>query len=90
MTARKTNPTAAEALGDRVPFSFGGVDYLVTTAGDWPYEALEAYEVGKIATFLRYALGDEQHEAFKATKPKVSEVNEFVTALTSALGISGK
>lgn len=90
MTARKTNPTAAEALGDRVPFSFGGVDYLVPTAGDWPYDALEAFEAGKIATFLRHALGDDQHAAFKATKPKVSEVNDFVDALTGALGVSGK
>jgi hypothetical protein len=88
-TARKTNPSAAEALGDRIPVSFGGVDYLVTTSADWPYEALEAYEDGKIATFLRHVLGDEQHAAFKATRPRVATVNEFVDALTKALGVSG-
>jgi len=86
---RKTTPSAAEALGDRIPVTFGGVDYLVTTSADWPYEALEAYEDGKIATFLRHVLGDEQHSTFKATRPKVSTVNEFVDALTKALGVSG-
>lgn len=86
---RKTSPAAAEALGDRIPVTFQGVDYLVTTSADWPYEALEAYEDGKIATFLRHVLGDEQHNAFKATRPKVSTVNEFVDALTKALGVSG-
>jgi hypothetical protein len=89
MTARKTNPTAAEALDERVPFSFGGVDYLVPTSADWPFEALEAYEDEKIATFLRHVLGDEQMTAFRATKPTVADFQELVVALQKGLGISG-
>jgi len=81
--------TAAEALGERIPLTFGGVDYLILPSSDWPYEALEAFEDGKIATFLRHILGDEQHAAFKATKPTVSTVGEFIQAAQKALGISG-
>lgn len=89
MTARKSNATAAEALGEKVPFSHNGVDYLVPTSADWPYAALEAFETGKIATFLRLILGDAQHAAFVATGPKVSDVNGFVESMQKALGIAG-
>lgn len=88
MTARKS-PTAAEALGDKIPFSARGVDFALTPSSEWDFEALEAYEEGKIALFLRLILGDAQYAAFKATKPKVADVNEFVEALQKALGIEG-
>lgn len=88
-TTRKTTPTAAEALGEKVPFTHNGVDYLVDPTTEWPYEALEAFEDGKLATFLRSVLGEEQHDAFKATKPRVSDVGDLVQAVQAALGISG-
>ncbi len=83
------NPTAAEALDSKIPLTYNGVDYLLVTSSDWDYEALEAYEQGKIATFLRIILGEAQHNAFKATKPKVSDVNSFSQAIQKALGIAG-
>lgn len=83
------NPTAAEALDNKIPFTYNGVDYLLAPSADWDYEALEAYEQGKIATFLRMILGEAQHDAFKATKPKVSDVNAFSLAIQKALGIAG-
>lgn len=89
MTAPKKNPSAAEALSDKVPFTFNGVDYLVTPSADWEYEALEAFEAGRIVTFLRMILGPEQHNAFKATHPKIADVNAFVEAIQKALGILG-
>lgn len=88
MTTPK-NPTAAEALGAPVPFTHDGIDYLVVNSAEWPYEALEAFEDGKIATFLRSVLGDQEHAKFKATKPLLADVNRFVEALQGALGISG-
>lgn len=88
MSATK-NPTAAEALGEKVPFSYNGVDYLLDPSSEWDYEALEAFENGKVVTFLRMILGEEQHAAFKATKPKAGDVNDFLTALQKALGIKG-
>lgn len=89
MTTPRKPAVAAEALGDKVPFNYKGTDYLVDTTADWDYEALEAFESNKIATFLRLVLGDAQHETFKATKPKVGDVNAFVEALQGALGIEG-
>lgn len=88
-TPRKTSATAAEALGERVPLTFEGVDYLVLPSTEWPYEALEAFEQEKIATFLRLILGEEQHDAFKATKPTVAKLREFIPAIQKALGIAG-
>lgn len=88
MAARK-NPIAAEALGDKIAFNYNGADYFVTSTEDWDYEVLEAFEDGKIVTFLRLILGTEQHAAFKATKPKVADVNAFVEAIQKALGIQG-
>jgi hypothetical protein len=80
---------AAEALNEQIPFTFEGVDYLLDPTSEWDYEALEAYESGKIATFLRLVLGEKQHNAFKATKPKVGVVNEFVKEIQKALGLAG-
>ena len=89
MTARKTNPTAAEALDERVPFTFAGVDYLMPATSAWPFEALEAFEDEKIATFLRHVLGTEQMEAFRMTRPTVADFQAFVVAMQKALGIPG-
>jgi hypothetical protein len=92
-TARKTpttkSPTAAEALAAPIPVTFGGVDYDVLPSSEWPFEALEAFEDGKVATFLRHILGEEQTAAFRETKPTVATVREFVVALQGALGIAG-
>jgi hypothetical protein len=89
MTNTNTNPTAAEALGEKIPFSFGGVDYLIATTAEWPFEALEAFEEGKIATFLRLILGDEQLAAFKSTRPTVATTGELSQAIQKAVGVSG-
>ena len=86
--SRKT-ATAAEALGEKIPLSFAGVDFLLDPSTEWSYDALEAYEDGRITAFLRSILGDEQHAAYKATKPKAAGVGDFVRAIQSALGIAG-
>jgi hypothetical protein len=89
MTTRKTSPAAAEALGEAIPLTFAGIDFLVPTTSNWPLTALLAYEDGKIATFVRALLGAEQFAAYLATSPVLSDMNEFVEALQKALGISG-
>lgn len=92
-TARKTSttksPTAAEALGESTPMTFRGVDYDVLPTSEWPFEALEAFEDGKVATFLRLVLGEDQIAAFRETKPTVAVFQEFVVELQAALGIAG-
>ncbi|CCQ44665.1 hypothetical protein ARTSIC4J27_592 [Pseudarthrobacter siccitolerans] len=83
------NPTAAEALGDKVPFTHNGVDYLLDPASEWDVEALEVFESGKVMTFLRLILGEEQYAKYKATKPKAGAVNGFLEGIQKALGIKG-
>lgn len=83
------NPTAAEALGDKVPFTHEGVDYLLEPAAEWSVDALEAFESGKVMTFLRMILGEEQYAKYKATKPKAGAVSAFLEGIQKALGIKG-
>jgi hypothetical protein len=83
------NATAAEALGEKVAFSHNGLDYLVLPTSEWDYEALEAFESGRLVAFLTAVLGPAQHAAFRATKPKVKDVGALVEAIQTALGIAG-
>lgn len=92
MAARKTstsNPVEAEALDLRVEFVWRGETFKVLPSSEWPYEAIEAFEEGQIARFLRAILGEEEHNHFKSLHPKASDVSDFVTAMQSALGIQG-
>lgn len=88
MTTRKS-PAAAEALAEKIPFTSRGVDFELDPSSEWDFEAIEAFENGRIATFLRLILGEKQYAAFKATKPKVGDVDAFVMELQKALGIAG-
>lgn len=89
-TARKTStPAAVEVAEDTVPVVYNGTTFHVPTSSDWPYDALVALEDGHIAAFLRTVLGEEQHEAFVALKPRVRDLEAFVTSLQEAQGIAG-
>lgn len=83
------SPVAAEALAEKIPFAFDGVDYELDPTSEWPYDVLEAYESGRITVFLALILGAEQIAKYKATKPKVADVDKFVMAIQKALGIAG-
>lgn len=87
--ATKKNPVAAEVEGGLVEFEWRGVTFHVPVSDEWPYEALEAFEDGKVTKFLSALLGDEEHDKFKALRPKASDVEEFVVAMQEALGIQG-
>ncbi len=89
MSNVKKPAAAHEALGEAIPMTFRGEEYDLLPTSEWPYEVLEHFEKGRVVAFLVGVLGEEQHERFKATKPKVADVNEFVRALQRALGISG-
>lgn len=85
-----TIPAAAhEALGNKIPFTHNGEDFLVLSTLDWPFEAIEYFEEGKVAKFLRLVLGDEDYARMKKSNPTVRDVNEFSTALQKVLGIQG-
>ncbi|UVK63536.1 tail assembly chaperone [Arthrobacter phage Janeemi] len=90
MTARKTSPAAAEALGEAIPFTFDGKDFVVVPSSEWSFDALEAYEEGRVLAFLREILDEESFKTLRAMKPKASVLGEFVVALQKASGIAGK
>lgn len=60
-------------MSNPISFDHNDVTYTIPPAEDWTVDALEAFEDGKLATLLREILG-EQWAAFKATKPKVSDL----------------
>lgn len=82
-------PTAAEALAERVPFTWRETDFTVLPSSEWPYDALEFYENGMITRFLKEVLGAEEHDRFKALKPKAGDVEDFIKTVQKALGIQG-
>lgn len=91
MTTNSTrkSPTAAEALAAPIVFDYKGTTYSIPTTSDWSYEALELFEEGKLTGFLREVLGEAQLATYKATKPRVSDLADFVGELQKALGIAG-
>lgn len=84
-----TNPTAAEALGEMIPFTFDGDDYLVQPSSEWSWDAMEAYENGRILAFLSEILDDESFAKIRAAKPKAGVLGKFVLAMQKATGIAG-
>jgi hypothetical protein len=89
MTTTRKSATAAEALSEKIPFDYQGVEYEIDPTPEWDYEAFEALSDGLVPIFLRSVLGAEQHARFKATKPKVKDLQGFVEAIKSAAGVSG-
>jgi hypothetical protein len=84
-----TAPIKADALGTAVTFDYDGTEYTVPAASDWPVDALESFEDGKIIATVRAILGAAQWKTFKAASPKVSQLNEMFGALQAAT-IGGK
>lgn len=83
------SPAAHEALAIAVPFHYEGEDYTVSPSAEWDLDVLEAFENGKLVTFLRGVLGDKQFAAYRAKHPKVGDLEPFVVAIQKALGIKG-
>jgi len=82
---------AAEALDVAAPrpFTFDGATYHAFPTDEWTFDALEAYEEGHLARFVREIMPPADYAAFRATKPKVGQIRDFVTALMGGLGVEG-
>lgn len=85
----RTLPAAAEALAEVVPFAYGDAQYAVLPTSEWTVDAVESFEMGRVTTFLRSVVPAEHWQAFKATGPKVPDLNDFVLAIQKAVGVSG-
>lgn len=93
-TATPKSNTAAAAIAEArgatsVEFEYEGAKYRALTSEEWPFEALERYEEGKVALFIGLILEPESLVTFRATKPKVGDLTAFVEAIQGALGIAG-
>lgn len=84
----KSTPAAAEALGERIPVEFRGDTFHIDNPQEWSFDALEALEQGKVATFLVAILGPDAPR-FRALRLRVGDLEEFVQAALSAAGIQG-
>lgn len=93
----KPNPVAAEALAETaeadapvlLPFDFEGATYHAIPTIDWTFEALEAFEEGRLVGFLKSVLPADDYARFRATNPRVSKVRDFFEALTAGAGVEG-
>ncbi|WP_454051467.1 hypothetical protein [Cellulomonas sp. Marseille-Q8402] len=83
--------TARKSESDGTPISFEHQDQTlqVLAPSDWPVDALEAYEEGKVTTFLRAILTPSAWADFKSSEPKVVDLQGLVVAIQEAAGLSG-
>lgn len=66
-----------------------GQHYRLVPTSQWDLEVLEAMEDGKISHILRGILADDGYARLLAAKPKMHEIEAFMTKALKALGISG-
>jgi hypothetical protein len=88
-TRTPANPAAAEAIGSSIPFEFDGEHYTILNSAEWSFDALDALEQNRMATFLREVLGEGSLEKFKATKPKMTDAGRLAKTALEAVGIRG-
>lgn len=83
----ESTPAAkTEAFAGETIFSHDGNEYIVPPANDWSLDSLEAYEDGRMVTFLRELMGAEQWAKFKEKPRKAKDVEELSNALMEATG----
>jgi len=80
---------AAEALGELIPFTFRGLKLELLPTSEWPLDALEAFEEGRVVGFLKIILGADQYGELKGLGLKVPDLEELITDAKDALGIAG-
>jgi hypothetical protein len=79
----------AEATNAPLDFTFENTKYQILPTNEWPFEALEAMEDGKVLTILRHVLVGDGYKTFAATKPNVGRVTAFYEDAQKVLGIAG-
>lgn len=84
-----TTAAKAEARDETLSFRFENVTYRIAPADEWDLDALEAFEDGKVATFLRSVLGADQWAKFRAKPRKVTDLTALAEAMQKAMGLEG-
>lgn len=79
----------SESTGTPIAFEHEGQSLAVLAPSEWTVEALEAYEEGKVTTFLRAIMTPAAWAEFKTRAPKVSDLQGLVVSIQAAAGLSG-
>lgn len=74
----------AEASSGSVTFDYKDVTYTVET--DFDVEVMEHLEEGMVVKATKALVGESQYASLKLTKPKMSDLNDFMDAAFKALG----
>lgn len=79
---------AAETGPKTVTFPWNGQEWTIPAKGDdWPYEAVEALEQGRMVTFVRHLLGPDQMRQFaRGTRTTAGDAAELGNAAMDAAG----
>ncbi len=72
-----------------IDFTYDGTTYQILPTAEWPFEALEAMEDGKVLTILRYILLGDGYKTLAAKRPNVGQITDFFEAAQKELGIAG-
>ena len=79
-----------DIAGQRLELVFHDQTFTTPLVDDWMVEFLENAEFGRIFHAIAGALGPDEYERWKATKPKMSELQGFINQITSKLEAAGK
>ena len=80
-----TEAQEAAATGTPLAVEYDGETYAVDLEGI-TLDAAEALEAAHYVTFIKYLLGEEQYQRYKAGHPRVVDLEPFVRALWAAVG----
>lgn len=72
-----------------IKFTFRDAEYTVPQREDWPIEALEAQEEGRMVGALKELMGS-QWFTFRKTSKTAKDLEEFAEALFAAVNIDPK
>lgn len=85
MATKKT--LEKEALEEEIKFKYLDVEYVVPPGKKWPLDAVEAQEEGKLATFLKCLLGNDQYKTLRKDVKTIEDLDAFAEKLFDALDI---
>lgn len=75
-----------EALGESFHFTFGGKDFAVLPAKEWPVEAVAAFSEGSLVDGVRGILADDP-DGFFAEQPSMGDVEALLGAVSEWSGL---
>lgn len=76
---------AAEAVGERIRFTYNDQEYEVGGSDTWPVKVIRLFEDERPMAALRIILGDQQYETFEESC-SFADLEGFMASLSEATG----